>query len=95
MGFLLGLPPIYVTLHLLFLCHGGLCLSCARTWLLISKRLGSGSKRFVSLGEGFVLINLVINLIPVFYLLFLKLPVKFGRGLLGLRDICQVNWLNG
>jgi len=36
---------------------------------------------------GFVLINLVINLIPIFYLLFLKLPVKFGRGLSGFRDI--------
>lgn len=87
MGFLLGLPLIYVTLYLLFLCHGCLCLSCARTWCVISKRLGSGSNRFVSLGGRFVLINLVINLIPIFYLLFLKLAIKFGRGLLGLRDI--------
>lgn len=82
MGFLLGLPPIYVTLYLLFLCHGCLCLSCARTWCLLSKRLGSGSNRFVSLGGrggAFVLINLVINLIPIFYLLFLKLAIKFGR----------------
>jgi hypothetical protein len=51
----------------------------ASTWepLLVSlrKRLGAWGNKFVSLGGRIVLLNSVLNAIPIFYLSFLKIPV--------------------
>jgi hypothetical protein len=51
----------------------------ATTWepLLESlrKRLGSWGNKFVSLGRRIVLLNAMLNAIPIFYLSFMKIPV--------------------
>jgi hypothetical protein len=45
----------------------------------LRKRLGSWSKKFVSLGERIVLLNSVLNAIPIFYLSYLKIPVQVWK----------------
>jgi hypothetical protein len=45
----------------------------------LRKRLGSWSNKFVSLGGRIVLLNSVLNAIPIFYLSFLKLPVQVWK----------------
>jgi hypothetical protein len=45
----------------------------------IKKRLGSWGNKFISLGGRIVLINAVLNSMPVFFLSYLKIPVKVWR----------------
>jgi hypothetical protein len=51
----------------------------ASTWepLLVSlrKRLGAWGNKYISLGGRIVLLNAVLNAIPIFYLSYLKMPV--------------------
>jgi hypothetical protein len=70
----------------------------------LRKRLGGWTNRFVSLGGRITLLNSVLNAIPIFYLSFIKIPVKVwksikriqreflwgGRG--GRRKINWVKW---
>jgi hypothetical protein len=72
----------------------------------LRKRLRSWGNRYVSLGGRTVLINSVLNSIPIFYLSFLKMSVvvikKITRiqreflwgGVKGGRKISWVNWKN-
>ncbi|MCI05237.1 ribonuclease H protein, partial [Trifolium medium] len=46
---------------------------------VIRRRLGSWGNKYVSLGGRIVLINAVLNAIPIFYLSFMKMPVKVRR----------------
>ncbi|PNX79587.1 ribonuclease H, partial [Trifolium pratense] len=52
---------------------------------LISRRLGVWSNRYIILGGRVVLLNSVLNSIPIFYLSFLS------EGGLGVRDLRMVN----
>jgi hypothetical protein len=45
----------------------------------LRKRLGTWSNKFVSLGGRIVLLNSVLNAIPIFYLSFLKIPVQVWK----------------
>jgi hypothetical protein len=45
----------------------------------LRKRLGSWNNKFVSLGGRIVLLNAVLNAIPIFYLSFLKMPVQVWK----------------
>jgi hypothetical protein len=45
----------------------------------LQKRLGSWSNKFVTLGGHIVLLNSVLNAIPIFYLSFLKHPVQVWK----------------
>jgi hypothetical protein len=45
----------------------------------LRKRLGGWSNKFVSLGGRIVLLNSVLNVIPIFYLSFLKIPVQVWK----------------
>jgi hypothetical protein len=45
----------------------------------IKRRLGSWGNKYISLGGRIVLINAVLNSIPVFFLSYLKIPVKVWR----------------
>jgi hypothetical protein len=47
----------------------------------ISRKLNSWGHKYVSLGGRIVLLNAVINAIPIFYLSFLKMPNKVWRRL--------------
>jgi hypothetical protein len=70
----------------------------------IRRRLGSWGNKFVSLGGRIVLINAVLNALPIFFLSFLKMPVKVWRevvkiqrnflwgGLMNRRKLCWVKW---
>ncbi|KAK2454307.1 hypothetical protein QL285_001883 [Trifolium repens] len=70
----------------------------------LRKRLLSWGNRYVSLGGRIVILNSVLNAIPIFYLSFMKLPamvlkkiVRIQReflwgGLKGGRRICWVSW---
>jgi hypothetical protein len=70
----------------------------------IKKRLGSWGNKFISLGGRIVLINAVLNSMPVFFLSYLKIPVKVWRevvkiqrtflwgGLSNRRKVCWVKW---
>jgi hypothetical protein len=42
----------------------------------LKKRLNSWGNQYVSLGGRIVLLNSVLNAIPIFYLSFLKIPAK-------------------
>ncbi|WJX46635.1 beta-amyrin 28-monooxygenase [Trifolium repens] len=46
---------------------------------VIRKRLGSWGNKYVSLGGRIVLINAVLSSIPIFFLSYMKLPVKVWR----------------
>jgi hypothetical protein len=71
---------------------------------VVRKRLGSWGNKYVSLGGRIVLINAVLNAIPIFYLSYLRMPkkvwkelVKIQRGFLwaGLsktNKTCWVKW---
>jgi hypothetical protein len=70
----------------------------------LKKRLQSWGNRFVSLGGRIVLLNSVLNAIPIFYLSFMKVPAvmlkKITRiqreflwgGVRGGRKVCWVSW---
>jgi hypothetical protein len=70
----------------------------------LRKRLRSWGNRYVSLGGRIVLLNSVLNAIPIFYLSFLKVPaavlkeiIRIQReflwgGVRGGRKICWVSW---
>jgi len=61
----------------------------------ISNRLGSWHNRFVSLGGRVVIINSILNSIPIFYLSFIKIPSRVCRpkknGGSGIKDLRWVN----
>ncbi|KAK2397838.1 hypothetical protein QL285_059374 [Trifolium repens] len=68
------------------------------------KRLGSWGNKYISLGGRIVLINAVLNSLPIFFLSFMKMPVKVWRevvsiqrkflwgGLSTKNKMCWVNW---
>jgi hypothetical protein len=70
----------------------------------LKKRLNSWGNKYVSLGGRIVLLNSVLNAIPIFYLSFLKIPVKVLKmvtriqreflwgGVGGGRRVCWVKW---
>jgi hypothetical protein len=70
----------------------------------IKKRLGSWGNKYISLGGRIVLINAVISSIPIFFLSFMKMPVKVWRevvtiqrnflwgGLMKKKRICWIKW---
>jgi hypothetical protein len=78
------------------------------TWVpmleAIKRRLGSWGNKFVSLGGRIVLINAVLNSLPIFFLSYLKMPVKVWRevvkiqqnffwcGLKNRKGMCWVKW---
>jgi hypothetical protein len=78
------------------------------TWVpmldAIKRRLGSWGNKFVSLGGRIVLINAVLNSLPIFFLSYLKMPVKVWRevvkiqrnflwgGLENKKGMCWVKW---
>jgi hypothetical protein len=49
---------------------------------VVRGRLGSWGNKYVSLGGRIVLINAVLNAIPIFYLSYLKMPVKVWKELI-------------
>jgi hypothetical protein len=55
----------------------------ASTWesliLSLQKRLGSWSNKYVSLGGRIVLLNSVLNAIPIFYLSYMKIPAIVAK----------------
>jgi hypothetical protein len=57
----------------------------ASTWepLLVSlrKRLGAWGNKYISLGGRIVLLNAVLNAIPIFYLSYLKMPVLVWKSI--------------
>jgi hypothetical protein len=78
------------------------------TWepllLYLKKRLSSWGKKYISLGGRIVLINSVLNAIPIFFLSFLKMPVSVAKevvriqrsflwgGVKGGRKMSWVSW---
>jgi hypothetical protein len=82
----------------------------ASTWQplvdVLKKRLGSWGNKYVSLGGRIVLINAVLSSIPIFYLSYMKMPVKVWKeivklqrhflwgGLSSKRKICWVKWVD-
>ena len=70
----------------------------------LRNRLNSWGNKYVSLGGRIVLLNSVLNAIPIFYLSYLKIPEKVMKvvihiqrnflwgGVGGGRKICWVNW---
>jgi hypothetical protein len=70
----------------------------------LRSRLGSWGNKHVSLGVRIVLINAVLNAIPIFYLSYLKMPVRVWKevvriqrnflwgGLSNKNKICWVKW---
>jgi len=71
---------------------------------MVDRRLNSWKNMFVALGGQVVLVNSVLNFIPIFYLSFFKLPVEVWamlvrsqidflcKGVLGARKIPWVKW---
>jgi len=45
----------------------------------LGRRLNSWGHKYISLGGRIILLNLVLNAIPIFYLSFLKMPVNVWR----------------
>jgi hypothetical protein len=43
---------------------------------VLKRRLGALGNKYISLGGCIVLINVVLNSIPIFFLSFMKMPVK-------------------
>jgi len=70
----------------------------------LKKRLNSWGNKYVSSGGRIVLLNSVLNAIPIFYLSFLKIPAKVLKlviriqkeflwgGVSGGRKVCWVKW---
>ncbi|WJX67429.1 hypothetical protein P8452_51895 [Trifolium repens] len=70
----------------------------------IKGRLGAWGNKYVSLGGRIVLINAVLNSLPIFFLSYFKMPVKvwqevvkiqrkfFWGGIGSRRKICRVKW---
>jgi mannosylglycoprotein endo-beta-mannosidase len=50
----------------------------------IKSRLGSWGNKYVSLGGRIVLINAVLSSIPIFFLSYMKMPVKVWREVVSL-----------
>jgi hypothetical protein len=50
-------------------------------------RLGSWRNKYVSLGGRIVLINAVLNAVPIFYLSYMKMPLKVWRELVKISSI--------
>ncbi|KAK2413278.1 hypothetical protein QL285_036006 [Trifolium repens] len=48
---------------------------------VVRRRLGSWGNKYVSLGGRIVLINAVLNAIPIFYLSYMKMPLKVWKEL--------------
>jgi hypothetical protein len=48
---------------------------------VVRRRLGSWGNKYVSLGGRIVLINVVLNAIPIFYLSYMKMPMKVWKEL--------------
>jgi hypothetical protein len=76
------------------------------TWVplleVIKKRLGAWGNKYVSLGGRIVLINAVLSSIPIFFLSFMKMPVKVWREVVsiqrnflwgGLSTRRRINWV--
>jgi hypothetical protein len=71
---------------------------------VIKRRLKSWGNKYISLGGRIVLINSVLNSLPIFFLSFLKLPVKVRNeivkiqrnflwsGLSERKKMCWVKW---
>ncbi|GAU22541.1 hypothetical protein TSUD_296610 [Trifolium subterraneum] len=71
---------------------------------VIKGRLGSWGNKYVSLGRRIVLINAVMNAIPIFFLSYMKMPIKVWREVVKLQrvflwaglskqsKICWVKW---
>ncbi|GAU23240.1 hypothetical protein TSUD_172690 [Trifolium subterraneum] len=68
----------------------------------LKRRLGAWGNRYISLGGRIVLINAVINSIPIFFLSYLKMPVKVWREVVrvqrnflwgGLSKKRRINWV--
>ncbi|GAU36827.1 hypothetical protein TSUD_320640 [Trifolium subterraneum] len=80
------------------------------TWIpmlnLIKRRLGAWGNKYISLGGRIVLINAVLNAIPIFFLSYMKMPVKVWKevvsvqrnflwgGLSKRRRISWVKWID-
>jgi hypothetical protein len=45
----------------------------------LRNKLGSWTNRFVSFGGRIILLNAVLNVIPIFYLSFLKVPIQVWK----------------
>ena len=70
----------------------------------LRNRLNSWGSKYVSVGDRIILLNSVLNVIPMFYLSFMKIPEKVVRTVIliqrdflwgGFRDgrkICWVKW---
>jgi hypothetical protein len=70
----------------------------------LGRRLNSWERKYISLGGRITLINSVLNVIPIFFLSFLKMPMKVWRrivriqreflwgGVGGGRKISWVRW---
>jgi hypothetical protein len=54
---------------------------------VIRGRLGSWGNKYVSLGGRIVLINAVLNAIPIFYLSYMKMPLKVWRELVKIQRV--------
>jgi len=60
---------------------------------LVNNRLKSLGNKFLSFGGRIVLLNSVLNVIPIFYLSFLRMPVKIWRRLVCIqRDFFGAEW---
>jgi hypothetical protein len=53
----------------------------------IRSRFGSWRNKYVSLGGRIVLINAVLNAVPIFYLSYMKMPLKVWRELVKISSI--------
>jgi hypothetical protein len=71
---------------------------------LIKRKLGSWGNKYISLGGRIVVINAVLNSLPIFFLSYMKMPVKvwrevvkiqrkfFWAGLVQTRRMCWIKW---
>jgi hypothetical protein len=70
----------------------------------IKRRLGSWGSKYISLGGRIVLINAILNSLPIFFLSYMKMPAKVWRevvkiqrkffwgGLVQSRRMCWIKW---
>jgi hypothetical protein len=54
---------------------------------VVRRRLGSWGNKYVSLGGRIVLINVVLNAIPIFYLSYMKMPMKVWKELVKIEQV--------
>jgi hypothetical protein len=54
---------------------------------VVRGRLGSWGNKYVSLGGRIVLINAVLNAIPIFYLAYMKMPKKVWKELVKIQRV--------